>query len=360
MGDTSGTVTVDYAVIAGSDDDGEDDSATSVPGPCSTISGVARQDCDYTITSGTLRFGPNESRKDFVVLITEDLYAEGNETLRLVLSQPTGGATLGEQRTATLMILDDDSGPPDSNPSDSPGMFVRQHYSDFLNRPADQNGLDYWTGQLTQCGSDQLCMRSRRITVSDAFFFEPEFQETAAYVYRIYKAAFGNRPTYAQFMPDRARVTGGVQLNQSKTDFANIMVQRAAFVSLYPNTLEAAQYVDALDTNTGHSLTTAQRAALVAGLISGSETRASVLRTIADNQTFSNREYNASFVLAEYFAYLRRDPDQAGYNFWLGQVNSFPLRDLSVQHAMVCSFITSTEYQSRFSSMVTHSNTECR
>lgn len=203
-------------------------------------------------------------------------------------------------------------------------------------------------------------MRSRRIAVSDAFFFEPEFQETAAYVYRVYRAAFGTRPTYAQFMPDRARVIGGSQLNQSKTDFASILVQRTAFLSRYPNTVAAAQYVDALDTNTGNSLTTTQRDALVAGLTSGTETRASVLRMIADNQTFIDREYNASFVLAEYFAYLRRDPDDAGYNFWLSRVNSAPLRNVARQHAMVCSFITAAEYQRRFSSVVTHTNAECQ
>ena len=55
----------------------------------------------------------------------------------------------------------------------------------------------------------------------------------------------------------------------------------------------------------------------------------------------------------------RRDADMAGFLFWLGQVSSAPLRDVPKQHAMVCSFITSAEYQLRFSSIVTHSNAEC-
>ncbi len=29
------------------------------------------------------------------------------------------------------------------------------------------------------------------------------------------------------------------------------------------------------------------------------------------------REFNAAFVAMEYFGYLRRDPDTAGFNFWL-------------------------------------------
>jgi len=88
--------------------------------------------------------------------------------------------------------------------------------------------------------------------------------------------------------------------------------------------------------------------------------RAAILRQVVDTPAFIDGEYNRSFVLTQYFGYLRRDPDQAGYNFWLGQVNNSGLRDVATQHALVCSFITSTEYQRRFSSIITHSNQECQ
>jgi hypothetical protein len=57
---------------------------------------------------------------------------------------------------------------------------------------------------------------------------------------------------------------------------------------------------------------------------------------------------------------LRRDVDIGGFLFWLGQVNSAPLRDTSKQHSMVCAFITAAEYQQRFSAVVTRSNSECQ
>jgi hypothetical protein len=160
-------------------------------------------------------------------------------------------------------------------------------------------------------------------------------------------------------MPDRSRVIGGPELDTSKTAFANGFVQRPAFTALYPGSMTPAQYVDALNANTGNSLTPGERDGLVSGLQTGSETRGTVLRRIADNPAFIDLEYNASFVLTEYFGYLRRDPDQGGYDFWLGQVNRYPIRNVAVQHAMVCSFITSAEYQNRFSSVVTHTNAEC-
>jgi len=87
--------------------------------------------------------------------------------------------------------------------------------------------------------------------------------------------------------------------------------------------------------------------------------RAEIMAQLADNQSLVDAEYNRSFVLTRYLGYLRRDPDAGGNNLWLDQVNSAPLRDLMKQHARVCSFITSIEYQRRFSSIATHSNTEC-
>ena len=329
--------------------------------------GSALQRTDYTLAAGTISFAAGEGSRSFTLLIIDDVYVEGPETINLSLNSPSGGFSLDAASTATLTIQDNDTAQPSINPMDEAASFVRQHYYDFLNRLPDQGGLDYWTQQITQCGNDAQCIRNKRIDVSNAFFYELEFQESGAYIYRIYKAAFGTLPgapnranvTYAQFMPDRSRVIGGPQLDASKTEFANAFVQRPAFTAQYSTSMTAAQYVDALNANTGNSLTQAQRDALVSGLQSGAETRGTVLRTIADNAAFIDREYNASFVLTEYFGYLRRDPDQGGYDFWLGQVNRYPIRNVAVQHAMVCSFITSAEYQNRFSSVVTHTNAEC-
>ena|SRR5713226_5044469 len=50
-----------------------------------------------------------------------------------------------------------------------------------------------------------------------------------------------------------------------------------------------------------------------------------------DNGAFINAEYNRAFVFTEYAGYLRRDSDIAGFLFWLGQVNSAPVRDTTRQ-----------------------------
>ena len=86
------------------------------------------------------------------------------------------------------------------------------------------------------------------------------------------------------------------------------------------------------------------------------ETRATVLRKVVDNKVFQQKEYNAAFVLMQYFGYLRRDPDAEGYQFWLKVMNGL---DKSAFQGMTCAFITSREYQERFSPVVTHSNSDC-
>lgn len=82
--------------------------------------------------------------------------------------------------------------------------------------------------------------------------------------------------------------------------------------------------------------------ALDAGLI----TRAQALRLVAESNYLKQNEFSRAFVLMEYFGYLRRDPDAAGYNFWLNKLNSF--NGDFVRAEMVKAFLSSTEYRQRF------------
>ena len=71
---------------------------------------------------------------------------------------------------------------------------------------------------------------------------------------------------------------------------------------------------------------------------------------------FKVREYNPAFVLMQYFGYLRRNPEQEGYDFWLNVLNN---REPNNFQGMICSFLTSAEYQHRFGSTVTRTNADC-
>jgi hypothetical protein len=248
------------------------------------------------------------------------------------------------------------------NPIDDAQTFVHQQYLDFLNREPDAGGLGYWTGEINNCGTDAACIHDRRVGVADAFFFEPEFQQTGAYIYRVYKAAFGKRPTFQEFMSNRGSVVAGPGLEQSKSAYALSFVGQSDFLLAYPGSQSSDVFVDALlnsiKQNSNVDLTS-QRSVLM-GLYDGTDNgRAAILKQVSETGAFIDGEYNQSFVLMEYFGYLRRDPDAGGFGFWLAQVNKFPLRHVGIQHAMACSFIKSAEYQLRFSSNVTHTNREC-
>jgi len=62
------------------------------------------------------------------------------------------------------------------NPIDVAQNFAAQQYRDFLLREPDGPGLDFWTGQITQCGVDAACEDGQRVNVSRAFWDSGEFQ----------------------------------------------------------------------------------------------------------------------------------------------------------------------------------------
>jgi hypothetical protein len=247
------------------------------------------------------------------------------------------------------------------NPVDDANFFVRQHYRDFLGRNADQSGLDYWTSQIAQCGSDNECIRARHLDVSVAFFAGTEFQETGAFVYRLYKAALGRRPAFSEFIAGRNQVVAGTNLQANKQAFAQEFVDRPEFLKKYPNSMTAAQFVDALMVVASKSSSVrlaSERPELLA-LYNGSDSgRVAIIRRVAESDGFAHAEYNRAFVMMQYFGFLRRDPDERGFEFWLNVLQNQPTNPAAYR-AMVCSFLSSAEYQSRFGMTLTHTNDEC-
>ena len=320
---------------------------------------TATQKSDYIMAAGTLNFAPGETSKTFQVLIIDNAYQQGNHTFVLKLANPTGGASLGDLRTAGVTIIDNDTGAPTTNPLDNAQFFVRQHYYDFLDRLPDQTGLDYWTSRFAHCGADANCLNDERVGVSAAFFVEQEFQQTGFVVYRFNMAALGLVPDYTHFMVDRNRLIGGSQLQQSTAAYASDFVQSGVFTQFYPSSLTPGQFVNQLFDTAGLTPYTTERQQEIQALSDGSKTRAQVLLDVIEMPEFKMRVYNPAFVLMQYYGFLRRGPEPSGSQFWLNILNNKLPNDPSGYRAMVCAFITSVEYQDRFSSVRTHSNADC-
>jgi photosystem II stability/assembly factor-like uncharacterized protein len=276
---------------------------------------------------------------------------------------------------------------PPANPIDEARQFVKQQYRDFLNREADQAGEDFWTDNITKCNDPvrrpagqtvEQCTLRQRETTSGAFFLSPEFQYTGYYVYRAYVGALGRRPKLSEFTPDAQFVGNGIVvngqlsaavINQNKAAFAGQFVNctdpakyRCAEFKARYDSLNNTDYVNRLFLTNGIGASTTERTALVNGLNGGTETRATVLQKVVDGinvisegnqqftntygQAFYNSEFNRAFVQLEYFGYMKRDPDDAGYAFWLGKLNQFGGNFVNAE--MVLAFISSPEYRARF------------
>jgi len=247
------------------------------------------------------------------------------------------------------------------NPLDTPEYFVRQQYVDVLGREPEEAGFNYWSDRLLACGSDATCLNTQRINVAAAFFLAEEFQQSGSFLYDVYAGALGRKPAYAEYAVDRQQLVAGDTLDTQKTLFAQGFVQRPEFITKYQNANTAAAFVDALIQSVQASTVdlSSERPNLLSAYNAGpdlTQSRAAVVKVIADHATFKQSQHNAAFVLTEYFGYLRRDPDQNGYDFWLNVLNS---SDVNNYRGMVCLFISSTEYQNRFSVVVSHSNNEC-
>ena len=173
--------------------------------------------------------------------------------------------------------------------------------------------------------------------------------------------AFNRLPEYAEIIPDMSFVAGNTaaEVYARKAQLAQNLTQRAAFVSAY-GSLSNADFVTRLlgryqltqittpdpanpDGAVKVTLTSADLINRLNGT-GGTLTRAQVFRAIADSDQVGAAEFNQAFVGMQYYGYLRRTPDDNGYQAWLNYLNAHP----TDSRTMVNGFVNSTEYRLRF------------
>jgi hypothetical protein len=362
-GDTSGAAAVDYHTM-------DTDTFTFSCRDVVNNQGSAYARCDFATVVGTFSFAAGETVKNFDVSIIDDSYHEVNETFSVVLSNPTG-ATLGTPSTATVTIVDNDA-VNGQNPilqTDNAGVafFVRQHYLDFLGREPEPG--EPWSAILRGC-ADQFNVDPNspsagcdRITVSGAFFGSPEFKDKGFYLIDFYRVAFGRLPQYSEFVTDLASLVGTTaqQVFARRAAFANNFVQRPEFASIAA--LPNSSYVTTLMAGTNGqnynltSITTPDPANpdgatkvtlttndLINGLNANTLTKAQVLRAIVQSDQVVGVEAINAFVASQYYGYLRRTPEPAGFNAWVNYLTTHP----TDFRTMVNGFMNSIEYRLRF------------
>ena len=248
----------------------------------------------------------------------------------------------------------------EGNPIDDPSFFVRQHYIDFLNREPEAEGFEAWLRFMNDCpSSDVQCFHQKRLITSAGFYGSPEFQLKGYFVFRFYRVAFGRLPAFEEITPDMQSVTDQTPeaVFTRKAAFVNSFVQRQEFVNTYSalsntafvSSLLGRYQLDRITTPdpanpNGNVKVLLTESDLVLGLNTGTLTRGQVLRAIADSDEVFSAEFNRAFVAMQYYGYLRRTPEPAGYQDWLNYLNAHPADFLE----MVRGFVDSVEYRARF------------
>lgn len=321
--------------------------------------------------------------------------AQSPPTLRIVTETPGLPSELfyGDLKVKPLRLRPGTNTPITIDDAD---FFAAQHYIDFLRRFPDAPGLAHWTGEITECDdpakrqpgeSFELCRSRKRANTSAAFFFSPEHTNTASFIVRVYwgtlgkepsaqcpgvPAGFGGgfcRPRYSALLADMAQVTQGIvvndqlspdKINANKKAFVEAFVQRPEFLAIY-GSLNPTQFVDKLAQTTGVAIPAADRTALINEITNDPTKKANVVFKVVDGtntvaqgllefqttygKAYFDQEFDAVFVFVEYVGYLRRNPDQDGYNFWLAKLKQY---GNWVDAQMVLAFILSPEYRNRF------------
>ncbi len=303
----------------------------------------ARSGKTITDATGNYRFASVDTENFYVVTPSLSNYHFSPENRSFSLLANKTDAVFTATRDSVIS----------GNAIDSAEYFVRQHYVDFLGREPDDSGFNFWSDQLLGCGNEASCLEVKRINVSAAYFLSIEFANTGGMVDGLYRASYARQPSFAEFMPDTATVAQGVIVGTSsnwqevllanKEAFLNAWVARPAFQSTYVGMTNG----DFVDTLISHSSGfNGDRNALITGLNNSSLTRAAALRQIVENDGFVDAKRNEMFVRMQYFGYLRRDPDAAGFAFWLNKLDQF--HGNFVQAEMVKAFLNSGEDRRRF------------
>lgn len=252
---------------------------------------------------------------------------------------------------------------PVSNPLDDYRFFITQHYGDLLGRTPDLSTIEKFSAQFSLCGSRADCLRARRLDISTTLLTQSELPAAGLFLNSLYTVGLGRRPRLGEYENDRKEISAAnAETEDARLALARNFVQRPEFEKRFPTTLGAAEFVDRLIVTIRQSTNVdlkVERASLLRLFDGSNSGRATILTRSISTPNVIDAQYNQSFVLVQYFSYLRRDPDDSGFNFWVNVLKNKPLRDPDSARSMVCAFLTSTEYQNRFGMLATHNSGEC-
>jgi hypothetical protein len=210
-------------------------------------------------------------------------------------------------------------------------LFAMQQYRDFLGREGDAGGVNFWTQQV-----DFGLPRSQ---VIENFFTSNEFQGSVAPVARLYFAYFLRYPDYGGLSFWTAYFRSGHTLADISAAFA----QSPEFTNTY-GPLDNGQFVTLVYNNVlGRQPDQSGYAFWKGRLDSRAMTRGEVMLAFSEGDEYRARSDSLVYVTMMYAGMLRREPDQAGFDFWVNYRNAG-----NSGQTLINGFLGSAEYRARF------------
>jgi hypothetical protein len=310
----------------------------------------------------------------FSIMVTASaVFAQSPPTLRIVTEDPNLPSELfyGDTKVKPLRLR------PGTNTVlkfEDNDYFVFQQYVDFLLRMPDRGGFDDWNTVLENCGpnhgglgSDPAC---DRIHVSSGFFRSTEFGEKGYWIYRFTHAALGTRPLYAAFRPDLRAMKGDVgspELETNRATFITAFMQRPEFTAIYTGLTDqptdAPAFIAKLEEKAQVTLPATVpptqpgqppqygRQELIDKMLNGQFTAGQTMRAFIEQKVVFDAFFFRAFVAMQYFGYLNRDPEAAGYDDWVDVLtNGRPAQGIQpgdFRH-LIFGFVYSVEYRNKF------------
>jgi len=129
---------------------------------------------DYVATSGTLTLGDGVVSAAISVTVLDDATFEGDETVGLLLSNPTDGAALGAEKSAVLIIAENDAPPPEGSLQFSGAAYSVAEDAGSVTITVTRSGgssgevsVNYSTADLTATGGLDYSVSTGMLTFSD-------------------------------------------------------------------------------------------------------------------------------------------------------------------------------------------------
>jgi len=218
-----------------------------------------------------------------------------------------------------------------STPVNDNTEFVKMVYRDFLNREADQGGLDYWVN-----GIDAGTLTKAECV--EAFLQSAEFGGNVSPVTRLYFAYFLRIPDYIGLMYWIGQYEAGASLNSISETFA----QSAEFIATY-GSLTNSEFVSLVYNNVLERTPDQAGLDYWTGLLDGGMSRGAAMTGFSESAEYLASSASEIYVTMTYIGLLRRSPDQSGYDYWVGVLDGG-----NSGLGLIDGFLAAQEYGNRF------------